>query len=483
MKRHQVRSVLWRAVLLAGLCWLGGSVALGCTKARKGPPNVLLISVDTLRADHLSCYGYSFATSPNIDRLAAESTRYADAIAPTAWTLPSHAGLLTGVHPWRLGLIDQHRRLPEEAPALAAALQGAGYQTAAIVDSSPDGFVGARRGFGRGFTLYRHARPGPNGLPKEDAAHTVAAAVAWLEKRDVERPFFLFLHTKSVHSAASDARSPVDAPYHKPKAYLERFLDGGRPLFLWTHEGKTGSTFLLDLNDRIVARQAPSPALAPVQLRELVALYDAGVYYVDEQIGRLLAHLERLGVRDDTVIVLTADHGEAFLEHGLVLHQQVYQELLQVPLIVHDPAESRGTVIRETVHLEDVMPTLLRRVGLEPVAGIDGVELPRSEPSAPAERESFSFFRFGADLPVEGFALRRGRHKLVQQRLADSTSTALYDLERDPHEREPLVGERALEQSLLERLERRRREFTHEGQTFVVGPETREELRALGYAQ
>jgi iduronate 2-sulfatase len=223
--------------------------------------------------------------------------------------------------------------------------------------------------------------------------------------------------------------------------------------------------------------------LAPVQLRELVALYDAGVYYADEQIGRLLAQLERLGVRDNTLIVLTADHGEAFLEHGFVLHQQVYQELLHVPLIVHDPTVSQGTVIRGTVHLEDVMPTLLRRVGLEPAAGIDGVELPRSEPSVPAERESFSFFRFCVDLPVEGYALRRGRHKLVQQRVADSTSTELYDLVRDPHEREPLAGERALEQALLEGLEQRRRELTHEGQTFIVGPETLEELRALGYAE
>jgi arylsulfatase A-like enzyme len=480
MERPSIR--LPPRTLLLAVAALLACVALGCAKESEGPPNVLLISVDTLRADHLSSYGYSLQISPNIDRLATESTRYAGALAPTPWTLPSHAALLTGVHPWRLGLVDQQRRLPAEAPTLAEALERAGYQTGAIVDSSPDGFVGARRGFGRGFADYQHARRGPSGLFLYDAAHSVDLAVAWLEKRDAERPFFLFLHTMSVHSAPSDAQHPVEVPYHKPQAYLARFLDGGRPLFSWQRDGKTGSSFLLDLNERILAGMAPKPPLAPVQLRELVALYDAGVYYVDEQIGRLLKELERLGLRRDTLIVLTADHGEAFLEHGFLLHQQVYQELLHVPLIVHDPAQTERAVIRATVHLEDVAPTVLSRVGLEPPAGIDGVPLPRSEPAAPVERESFAFFRLGPDVPLEAFALRHGRHKVVQQRVGTVTTTELYDLENDPREHEPLAAPE-LVQSLSERLAHRRQQLAPEGQSLEISPDTREELRALGYAE
>ncbi len=473
-----------RGAALLGLFWLALS-AHGCAKApREGPPNLLLISVDTLRADHLGCYGYPLATSPNIDRLAAESTLYADAMAPAAWTLPSHAALLTGVHPWRLGLIDNRLALPQGAPSLAEMLHAGGYQTAAFVDSKPRGYVGAVRGFGRGFDSFRHSPFVRGSLYEHDAAASVDEAIEWLEARRPELPFFLFLHTKSVHTTKRDPRLDNDAPYHKPARYLERFLPGGRLQHSWRIAGKgAGVEYLLDLNQRLAVGLAPVPAMSDDRVRELIALYDAGIYYVDEQLGRLLEQLERLELRRDTVIVLTSDHGEAFLEHRFVVHQEVYQTLLHVPLIVHDPLRSESATVHETVSLEDVAPTLLSLAGLSPPPALEGEPLPRSDDESDAEREHFAYYRWGADYPVQGFTLRDGRYKLVRHRVSGTVLTELYDLERDAGERRPLPPASERERALEERLEARLRAPRQQAEAVQLDPATREQLRALGYAE
>ena len=237
-----------RTLLLIPLCF-------ACGEARR-PPNVILISIDTLRADHLGSYGYERDTSPELDRFAAESVRYGHAVAPAPWTLPSHAGMLTGRHPFEMGVTEQDSRLPEHVQTLAETLAGVGYQTAAFVDSLKKGFVGAERGFDRGFDVYSHAPHVRKAKYRYDMKTTVDVSTDWLSKRDPERPFFLFLHTKSVHTSPADPKvaRESDVPYHKPEPYRGRFLEGGKERFRWTDAGGAfGVAFLKNVNRRILA--------------------------------------------------------------------------------------------------------------------------------------------------------------------------------------------------------------------------------------
>ena len=172
---------------LAGAALAAPAGAPGAPSAGAAP-NVLLISIDTLRADHLGSYGYAKPTSPVLDALAARSVRFADAHAPTPWTLPSHAAMLTGRHPLELGILDKAGRIPDGAATVAERLGARGYQSAAFVDSGKGGNVGASRGFARGFDVFEHGPHGGGGRFQHDVARTVDAGVAWLGRRDPARP-------------------------------------------------------------------------------------------------------------------------------------------------------------------------------------------------------------------------------------------------------------------------------------------------------
>jgi arylsulfatase A-like enzyme len=412
-------------------------------------PNVVLISIDTLRADHLGYEGYERDTSPNLDRLAARARRYREAFAPAPWTLPSHAALLTGVHPQALGILDRNASLPASAPRLAVALREAGYQTAAFVDSMPRGFVGAERGFGSGFARYVH-------LPAEsregfhyDTAKSVDRALAWLSRAPAKRPFFLFLHTKSVHALPSEAPSPDPRhfPYDKPEPWRSRYLTPELAALTWDDpELGQGVSWLRGWNESVAAGERRPKDLSSQRIEALVALYDAGIHYVDHHLGRLFQGIAAAGHGDDTIVIVTADHGEAFGEHELLLHKELHRELLHVPLLVALPGESEGRDVAARVSLLDVAPTLLALVGLPVPSGISGQPLPAND-SGSATKPLFSYYRSWPDGYYEAYGLRDDRFSLVHRRLGRGRlfETFLYDLSRDPHEREPL-GREAEEQ-------------------------------------
>jgi len=389
--------------------------------------------------------------------------------------------MLTGIHPLRLGLLGEDYLIPGQAPFLAVDLKNGGYRTAAFVDSLPGGFLGAERGFDRGFETFKHAPFEPGGRYAYDAPATIRAADEWLSQRDVTKPFFLFLHTKSVHATRFQDLQELDAPYHKPRRYRRRFLPDGGVRFGWSRGDKTrGVIFLRDLNDRIADGRAPQPALSPEQTRELIGLYDTGIYYVDEQIPVLLEMLRRHGVGEDTVLILTADHGEAFLEHRFLLHREVYEPTLRVPLIVYDPRDPQARRVSSTVHLEDIPATMLAFAGVKSSQAREGVMLPREDPSTAVSRESFSFFRFPGE-GYEAYGLSDGRFKLVRDRLGDGPFVdRLYDLVRDPQEREPLAEEGPRAQSMRARLDALRQQVGRSERVKLDG-KTREELGALGY--
>lgn len=469
-------------------------------------PNVLLLSIDTLRADHLGSYGYYRDTSPRLDALAAAGTRFEQVYAPTPWTLPSHASLLTGVHAYDLGMRHKKSGIPHDAPRLARSLAEAGYDTAAWVDSSPNGYVGADRGFDAGFEQYHHAPHGEDLPYKYDMAVTADRAVAWLEERDTGQPFFLFLHTKSVHALPPNTPC-IDhrcLPYDKPEPYRFRFLDEEQATSTWKGpEMGQGQQYLWALNRGFLDGSRDPDAFPDSEIEVLQGTYDAGIYYTDEHFGRVLDALEKLGIYDDTLIVVTSDHGEAFLEHNLLMHQEVYEQAVWVPLIlkparIADPSPSAnapinpsgGTVVTGPAELSDVTPTVLELLELPVPTGVTGHALPLAGPissdASLTEREVFSYYLFPPTFTYRAFALRHGDYTLVHHNFGD-VATLRPELFRngdDPYELRPLDTPEA-EATRTELLSRLRQRLAQpplfEPLLVEEDEEAIRELKTLGY--
>lgn len=426
-----------------------------------GGPSVILVSIDTLRADHLGCYGYGRRpTSPNLDRLASEGTRFAQVIAPSPWTTPSHMSLFTSqyptVHAVDAPIASAQRRLAGDKTTLAELLRDRGYRTAAFTGA---GAISALYGFWQGFDLYDETPRGATGREGEDLPVIYGRARAWLESEG-ERPFFLFLHTYEVHN-----------PY-------------------------THGTFLEDGEDY-------------GELERRTRLYDGGIAFADGYLGRLRGELERLGLAGTTLLVVLSDHGEDLAgrypaDHWYYHGHNLYDELLLVPLVFSGPGVARGRVVGDQVSLLDVMPTLLELTGTEGPGGqpVQGLSLaphldPRGAP-APGEGPGHPYaFAEAVNRGPERKAVRTSEHKLVWMPSPDQTGRSpvrtpiptleLLDLRGDPGETRNLVAEQsALARRLFESLERwwsenrgLRREVGEEA--AEMDPSTLETLKALGY--
>ncbi|MFO8073128.1 MAG: sulfatase [Polyangia bacterium] len=332
MSRTARAALVVAAALLGAGCRCGDEPASAergvvRTAYRCSGCNVILISIDTLRADHLGCYGYPRETSPNIDRLARESLVFDDAISQSSWTTPAHASIFSGLTPDRHGLVyfRDPGRLDDELVTMPETLAEAGYRT---VGFTGGGYVSGDFGLGQGFEVYesRSRRFAPN----------LAAARAWLEEWDAEEPFFMFLHGYDVHRPYDSSRF---------NTFVERVEGFEIEEFCTAPE----------------TRRHPGDEI----LRYVVAQYDAGIVEVDRLLGRFFEYLERRGLMDETVLVITSDHGDEFFEHGGCDHKHsVYRELIHVPLIVRLPG---GVVGR-------VAPTVPASVGMPAtIAGIVGI--------------------------------------------------------------------------------------------------------------
>jgi arylsulfatase A-like enzyme len=346
----------WRGVghpaVVIALLSVAGGAALGAHVRRvAGPdrPNVILISIDTLRADHLGCYGYERPTSPVIDSLATRGVRFEWAFAQATFTLPSHMTLFTSLYPTVHDVINRDRRLPGERTTVTEALQEAGYRTAAFTDG---GFVGGRYGFNQGFERYRDRWT--------LIAGAVPRALDWVSKIPRREPFFLFLHCYDVHD-----------PYLPPSPYREMFTD---PAYDGGFVPTTGA--LSRIRDRLAEDPDATHDLTDDDVAHMVALYDGGIRYTDGWLGRFFAGLRRAGVADDTWIILTSDHGEEFTEHGSVLHERLYHTVTHVPLLVVPPGGLERPVVRsEIVELLDVAPTLTEIAGAPAIRDAQGASL------------------------------------------------------------------------------------------------------------
>jgi len=416
--------------------------------------SVVLISIDTLRPDRLGAYGYDRPTSPTLDALAADGARFAACVAPAPWTPPSHISMLTGLYPSRTGIRAVSDDLRPEVHTLAEEMRARGFHTAAVVGSDlvlP--CARCRAGFDSLTEVPWRGNPDGQGPVVADRGDDVtAAAVHWLDARDARDRFFLFVHYYDVHS-----------DYRPRPAMALRF--GADPNDM--EPGNT--TYLIDRRE-----SSDIPVRDQEQMKRL---YDAEVRQLDELLRTLFDSLKARNLWSDTLIVVAADHGEEFLEHGGLLHgRTLYEELVHVPLIMRGPGVPHGRVISHVVSLVDLMPTILDAVGAPPRDGLTGRSL--LPMLTGADRDWVERAASEADQTRRKRMVRVGNLKLIEDR---GTGYELYDLAQDPRERHNLAAERPEQVGVLAGEMRAVLTDGTPSATGTLDNATRERLRALGY--
>lgn len=437
-------------LLLAG-------VLVGCTRREPERPNVVLISIDTLRADHLGGYGYRRKTSPNLDALAARGVLFENAVAPSSWTLPSHASLLSGVSPYRHGAVSAASRIRDDVPLLAELLRAHGYHTVAFVNAP---FVGSSYGFARGFERFDERYE----QRRRDLAARHRDLIDAVD--GLEPPFFLFVHYMDVHT-----------PYRPPKEF-NVFAKDKRSSEVLRDVG-VGSVVEL----RNAAREGRF-AMSDADRDRLRDLYDGEILALDAHLGTFLATLE--GRHPDTLVIVTADHGEEFLEHGAFGHgDTLYEEVLRVPLIVAGPGVARGVRAATLATSVDVVPTVLESVGAAVPEGLDGRSLRPVLRAGGAGTAAARDLRTGVvalhTASSDGTRALRGVRGEGRKLLHDDLrkTVELYDLDSDPAERTNLA--RATTDPVLERALAALGTVTSGASVRQPDPSTVEALKALGY--
>jgi len=459
------------ALAIAIVSTLGGCE--GSAPAER--PSILLISIDSLRADHLSCYGYERETSPRMDQLAQEAILFENAVSSSSWTLPAHAAAFTGL-PDSVHRVERtNSRLAEGHTTLAEALSAEGYQTVGFW-SGP--FLDPSFGLGQGFEEYIDCRT-PFELPDDDnkirrqkvanfeshgdvtSPRLVAAVSEWMAERR-RAPFLLFVHMWDVHydfipPPPYDTLFAPDPDYDGP-------ADG-----------------------RNVAKNLDGEVERDVE--HTLALYDGEIAWTDLHVGQLIDLLDEHGIADNTIVIVTADHGEEFFEHGAFGHRKtLFEESIRIPLIMRLP-DGSGAGTRETrpVSITDIAPTILEAAGVAPMGPSMGESLLATGTAERRVAVSEIFTKVDRERgPL--LSLRGEGWKLVVRR-RDGTPWRLFDLNNDPEEQEDLLGKPgALEAIALEelgpvlaRLAELKEKYAASADENTLTDELEAELRSLGY--
>jgi arylsulfatase A-like enzyme len=425
------------------------------------PPNVLLYVVDTLRADHLGCYGHPGGLTPRIDALAAESVLFERTTAASAWTRTSMASILTGLPPLAHGANRRDQAVTAELQTLAERLREAGWDTAGFV-TNPN--LAPQFGFDQGFGRYALLEQADARLAYVPSGELNDAALAWLGQRDAPEPFFLYLHSMDPHD-----------PYF---AHI-----GDRPGRAGAGDrSEAGSILFMRAIEH--GRIAPTPAIR----RQLLELYASEIRYNDARIGELLDRLAARGLDRNTVVVLLSDHGEEFEDHGWWRHgKTLFEEMLHVPFLIRWP-DRRHAGLRvgtRAAHV-DVVPTLLELLGLPPAPGLPGRSLVpavegREIPRAPAP--AYAWLDLDGRV-VEAVVLDDWKLIRSLARARNSPSVALYDLGLDPSETLNRSAHPGAPLGLLSALIRNPRlagRPTGARTEIAIDPQLEERLRAVGY--
>lgn len=447
----------------------------GC-RDQSPPRNVILIVIDTLRADRLGAYGSTAGITPFLDRFAQGATVFRNAYASSSWTRPSVASLMTSRHAFQHGVTTLHKILGEEELTLAEALEARGFATAAFVTN----FTLMRpTGYAQGIQSYQTLF---NVMPKARAHHVHAALMAWLDGRDERErsaPAFLYLHYMEPHF-----------PYSPPLPLVSRFLP----------RGADAEETLKDINAKVIkasehlGNEKLLDDLSCGNIDRLEALYNAEVAALDADLEKLFTDLEQRGVLQDSLVVITADHGEEFLEHASLLHgYALYDESIRIPLIMRMPNQV-GRRVDRPVSLVDVAPSILdlvdaptpgEFVGQSLASAVSGWDwqpaflraLRRLDAPVLAELQPLGGSRQSV---LHTTAIIQGPAKLLR---APDGAVESYDLKQNPYEEyDGVVLNVERREELLGRIHEIVQPIADkEDNTLVLDAATQERLEALGY--
>lgn len=474
---------------LAGL-WAAPTLHEGVS-ADVAPLNLVVFSLDTLRADRLGCYGYGKPTSPIVDELAARGTVFTQASSQAPETLASHMSIMTGRMPSAHAVFGDLDALADNYDTIAKSLLAKGYHTAAYTEG---GYIDGHFGFHAGFQRYHNGSGPTPESPGGDVERTFARGREWLDRFGKEA-FFLFLHTYEIHVPYAP---PAEFRKFGPIGYDGPFLDQ-----------------TIDHHKHIIPINTGELKTDEVDKQYIEGLYDGEIAYTDREVGRVLAHLKELGVADRTVVVILSDHGEEFDEHGVFgMHgHSLHEEMVHVPLILAGPGIANGRRIDDAVGLYDLYPTLADLFGFDAPSDLEGrslASLLNASASPPSDRELRTIvsedgtvyprislregsWRYVKTFGVESWwvdqLLALGSPEIVQAFL-DVTETELYDLSKDPGARKNLstVDDARLQafQELLDVLAERSaavrdRYGAERGAGAELDPSKIDQLNKLGY--
>ncbi len=447
--------------------------------------NIIFLSIDSLRQSHLSCYGYKRKTTPNIDSFAANAVKFTQCIAQANWTLPSHFSMMTGMYPYFHGCTDEKKKLNPAIPVWPEIMREAGYATAAFTGG---GYLSEDYNFNKGFSFFD--------AEKEPQTKKNKKIISWL--KGIQQPFFLFLHSFDVHH-----------PYSPPPEF-DKFTEGEKI------DVDTSKTFFQSVSDG-------GGKLGEKELGRIVDLYDGGISFFDSSFGELISGIKELGFWEDTFFIVTADHGEEFLDHGRMGHSDYsfYDELIKVPLLVKSPLHGALKIDDQIRHI-DLMPTLLELLGIRANLKIHGKSFVPLLEGVTSARGRIAFNEMRTNVRVIR-SVRAGGWKLIKREFMASkvfeknwrkwlprytkkafllmkgnlrrgtkkkkvltSGVELYSLKSDPHERENLAVKnreklKELEEELKNWVESQGSTALKEPLKVTLEEKTQNQLKGLGY--
>jgi len=446
------------------------SLITGCSEKAPEKPNVLLIIVDTLRADHIGCYGGRKGVSPSLDKLASQGVQFMNAYSTAPWTQPAVASILTSLYPTEHGVVKLFDTLSSGNNTFAERLQRVGYLTGAIISHK---FIGSKFGFSQGFDYFneRNAR-GHQAITSQEVTRD---AIQWLANNK-DRSFFLMLHYFDPHYVYQ---------HHQEFNYIKGYQGSLKP------------------GENIEALRDKRKLMTKADVRFLQDLYDEEISYTDKQIGVLMDYLAEAGLKEKTLIVFTADHGEEFMTHGWIGHTRtLYEELVHVPLIFSYPRWFRTSRVESQVSIIDILPTVLDLLGVPyDDADLSGISLGKNLNYIEASNKGHPIFfevSFGnvdgrEDLEAKGEtafkkAVLENQWKLIHDEITDQLE--IYNIAEDPAETKNLIDSvphiRTHLESYLKAWSHllKNSKNRHEQQrTISPSDKELEELKALGYIQ
>jgi len=449
----------------AGLAYWANPIVF--QRDAESTPNVILISLDTLRADHLGCYGYTRATSPFLDTLAEDSTLFENVYAQSPWTLPSHLSMLFSLNTASHQVYFNDQKINSATPSLAVYLKNRGYLTYGF---TAGGYVSSIYGFAKGFDWYDNPTKGhkqPQG--KDEVERLFEVTSRWIENNR-DKPFFLFLHTYQIHD-----------PYVCPDPYNSMFRED---------EDAPWSGLALHA---LLDEQGMDRVFSPQERANIVALYDGEIRYTDEKLLMpLVTQLKELEIYDNTLLIITSDHGEEFDEHGGWLHgQTLYDEAIRVPLLIKFPgSENTGRRVDSMVRIIDILPTVLDVLDIPYIRGaVEGLSLlPLLSGADTTDRifiSDLAHKNMPKPCPVM-IATNRGKLKFIFHKSDEGPETVeTFNLGQDPHERTDISprAQRIREEVLrfLDEYYRSKDKLELGGERIRMNKELEERLKALGY--